>query len=161
MNSPDYDYMRDLEQRYQTAAGVNSRDDYSLFYGPLRRSPFVMINANPGGSPSNYRVVDVMRGEHEYVEGRAGSPTTRNGAEILAAILGSDDPERMRGVQVFNRFFRRSPTVPAAALVRKYMTEAAPFLRELTKHRLTRASGAWMSNSPTGPRGLRAATSSQ
>ena len=90
-----------------------------------------MINANPGGSPTNYRVVDVFQGEHEYIEGRSSGPTTRNGAEILLEIVGSE--KNLRGVQVLNRFFRRSPVRPSKVLENAYMAESKPFLMELIK----------------------------
>lgn len=128
------DYMADLEQRYHSASGLHSRDYYSIFYGPLKPSRLMMINANPGGSPTNYKVVNVLAGEHEYVEGRDSGPTTRNGAEILAALAGTASPEAIRQFQVFNRFFRRSPTAPSASLVESYMHEAAPFLAELISY---------------------------
>jgi uracil-DNA glycosylase len=90
-----------------------------------------MINANPGGTLDNYRVVDVMAGAHEYIEGRASGPTTANGAKILQHIVGSEDPESIRALQVLNRFFRRSPVRPSARLEGEYMAEAQPFLEEL------------------------------
>lgn len=131
MTDKSADYMADLEQRYCKATGLHSRDDYSIFYGPLRPSRLMMLNANPGGSPTNYEVVNVLDGEHEYVEGRDSGPTTRNGAEILAALAGTSAPDAIRRFQVFNRFFRRSRTSPSASLVESYMQEAAPFLAEL------------------------------
>ncbi|MEJ6011512.1 hypothetical protein [Novosphingobium aquae] len=90
-----------------------------------------MINANPGGTPDNYSTVDVMNGAHEYIEGRASGPTTANGAKILHHIIGSEDPETIRGIQVLNRFFRRSPMRPSASREAQYMEEARPFLEEL------------------------------
>lgn len=123
--------MRDIESRYQKASGLQSRDYYSIFYGPLMRSKILMINANPGGSPDNYRVVDVFKGEHEYIEGRSSGPTTRNGAAILLGIVRTD--ENLRGVQVLNRFFRRSPGRPSKSVENAYMAEAKPFLVELIK----------------------------
>jgi uracil-DNA glycosylase len=130
----NYELMRDLERRFQQRSGLQSRDHYSIFYGPLRRSPLLMINANPGGTPQNYKIVDVMRGEHEYIEGRNSGPTTRNGAEMLQHLTGSEDPERIRGTQVLNRFFRRSPLRPAGREERAYMDEARPFLEELIQY---------------------------
>lgn len=126
----DYDLMRDIDRRYQQASGLNSRAFYSIFYGPLRQSKFLMINANPGGSPTSYKIVDVEAGEHEYIEGRNSGQTTRNGAEMLLCISGSSDLESLRGVQVLNRYFRRSPGVEKSS-ERAYMSEARPFLTEL------------------------------
>lgn len=131
MSDLSTEYMADLEQRYRRASGLQSRDHYSIFYGPLRPSRLMMVNANPGGSPTNYKVVRVEAGEHEYVEGRESGPTTRNGAQILAALAGTSAPEAIRQFQVFNRFFRRTPTLPNASLTESYMHEAAPFLAEL------------------------------
>lgn len=126
----NYDLMRDLERRYQQSSGLKSREHYSIFYGPLRPSKFLMMNANPGGSPQSYTIVDVAAGEHEYIEGRNSGPTTRNGAELLHYIASSSDPESIRGVQVLNRYFRRSPGVDKA-VQSQHMVEARPFLQEL------------------------------
>lgn len=130
----NFELMQDLENRFQTHSGMNSRAQYSIFYGPLRRASLLMINANPGGSPDNYAVVDVTSGEHEYIEGRHSGATTRNGAEILQHIVGSDDPESIRSIQVLNRFFRRSPQRPNARDEQAYMAEAQPFLQELIQY---------------------------
>lgn len=127
----ELDVMRDIERRYKAASGLTSRDDYSIFYGPLARSKLLMINANPGGTPDNYHIVDVFAGEHEYIEGRESGPTTRNGAEMLQYIANSADPESIRGVQVLNRFFRRSRQRPDARTESSYMQEARSFLTEL------------------------------
>lgn len=110
----NYELMRDLENRYQQASGLKSRDQYSIFYGPLRPSKLLMINANPGGSPQAYTIVDVAVGEHEYIKGRNSGATTRNGAEMLHYIAGANTPESIRGAQIFNRYFRRSPGVDKA-----------------------------------------------
>jgi hypothetical protein len=126
--------MRDIDCRYQAASGLSSRDHYSIFYGPLRRSKLLMINANPGGTPDNYNVVDVMAGEHEYIEGRASGPTTRNGAEMLQYIANSANLESIRGVQVLNRFFRRSRQRPDVRTETAYMQEARPFLIEMINY---------------------------
>ncbi|TZG25166.1 hypothetical protein [Sphingomonas montanisoli] len=131
MIAANYDLMKDIEARYREASGLGSRDHYSIFYGPLNKSPILMINANPGGSPANYQVVDVLNGQHEYIEGRNSGPTTRNGAEILTAAMGISTLDDIRKVQVLNRFFRRSPMRPSAANEAMYMQEAKPFLREL------------------------------
>lgn len=131
---PNYDLMRDIEQRYKKAAGLPSRDFYSIFYGPLQPSKFLMINANPGGSPTSYRIVNVYAGEHEYIEGRNSGPTTRNAAEILQYVAGSEDPEALRGLQVINRFFRRSPERPSRTIERSYVAEARPFVNELINY---------------------------
>lgn len=130
----NYNLMRDIEDRYRRASGLRSRDFYSIFYGPLRTSKFLMMNANPGGTPQNYKIVDVWAGEHEYIEGRDSGPTTRNGAEILQYIAGSADPSALRGVQVLNRFFRRSPARPSSAVERTFVAEAMPFLAELINY---------------------------
>lgn len=90
-----------------------------------------MINANPGGSPQNYRIVDVMNGEHEYIEGPSSGPTTSNGAAILQHIIGDNNQESLRRIQVLNRFFRRSPTRPSVSIEQLYMKEARPFLEDL------------------------------
>jgi hypothetical protein len=135
MNYPaDYELMRNIEQRFRTKTGIQSRDFYSIFYGPLKPSKFLMINANPGGTPENYKIVDVLAGEHEYIEGRNSGPTTRNGAEILQFIAATDDSEAIRGVQVLNRFFRRSPMRPDSATESKYVAEAKPYLQELINY---------------------------
>lgn len=123
--------MQSIEQRYQSISGLASRDHYSIFYGPLRPSSLLVLNANPGGSPGDYKVVDVMKGEHEYIEGRQSGPTTAKGAEILQHIVGSCRTEDIRGIQVFNRFFRRSRSRPSARLESEYMAEARPYLQEL------------------------------
>lgn len=125
--------MMDIENRYQEATGLRSRDHYSIFYGPLRPSKFLMINANPGGSPDSYTIVDVAAGQHEYIEGRNSGPTTRNAAEMLHYIVGSDDPDSIRGVQILNRYFRRSPGVDHKVQA-QHMSEARPFLRELINY---------------------------
>lgn len=125
------DLMQSIEQRYQSTSGLKSRDHYSIFYGPLRPSNLLVLNANPGGSPDDYKVVDVMKGEHEYIEGRQSGPTTAKGAEILQHLVGSCRPDDIRGIQVFNRFFRRSRLRPSARLESEYMAEARPFLQEL------------------------------
>ncbi len=130
---PNYELMADVDRRFRGSSGLTSRADYSIFYGPLRPSRLLMINANPGGSPDNYRIVDLAAGEHEYIEGRHSGPTTRNGAEILMHIAGSSDSESIRGVQVLNRYFRRSPTVQTK-LQRAHMAEARPFLAELIQY---------------------------
>lgn len=126
----DYELMRAIEKRYQQASGLSSRDYYSIFYGPLRSSKLLMINANPGGSPTSYKIVDVLAGEHEYIEGRNSGKTTHNGAEMLLHIAGTTNPEALRSVQVLNRFFRRSPGVEKVT-ERMFMQEARPFLVEL------------------------------
>jgi hypothetical protein len=126
--------MNDIDRRYRAVSGLESRDDYSIFYGPLQPSKLLMINANPGGTPDNYSIVDVMSGEHEYIEGRFSGPTTRNGAEMLQYIAGSTDPESVRGVQVLNRFFRRSPQRPGVRTEAAYMAEARPFVAELISY---------------------------
>lgn len=128
MNSESYDLMCDIDERYRAASGLKSRAFYSIFYGPLRPCPLLVINANPGGTPTNFRIVDVLSGEHEYIEGRLSGPTTKNGAEILQTIVGSSD---IRSIQVLNRFFRRSPTQPMPGLQKQYALEARPFLAEL------------------------------
>lgn len=130
----DYELMRDIERRYKEDSGLRSRDHFSIFYGPLTQSKLLMINANPGGTPGRYSIVDVMAGEHEYIEGRQSGPTTSNGAYILQQIVGSNDPEAIRGTQVLNRFFRRSPRRPNARTEMTYMIEARPFLCELINH---------------------------
>lgn len=129
----NYDLMRDIDRRYQEVSGLRSRAFYSIFYGPLLPSRLLMINANPGGSPTSYRIVDVEAGEHEYIEGRQSGATTRNGAEMLMHIASSSDPESLRGVQVLNRYFRRSPGVEKSS-ERAHMAEARPFLTELINH---------------------------
>lgn len=126
----NYELMRDIDRRYQDASGLRSRAFYSIFYGPLVPSKLLMINANPGGSPTSYRIVDVEGGEHEYIEGRQSGATTRNGAEMLMHIAGSSDPECLRGVQVLNRYFRRSLGVDKSS-EQAHMAEARPFVREL------------------------------
>lgn len=133
MPEANYELMRDIDERYRRASGLNSRDFYSIFYGPLRPSKFLMINANPGGSPTSYKIVDVHAGEHEYIEGRNSGQTTRNGAEMLMHIAGSTDPRCLRGVQVLNRYFRRSPGVEKSS-EKAYMAEARPFLCELINY---------------------------
>jgi hypothetical protein len=133
-NEPNYALMSDIERRYERVSGLTSRDYYSIFYGPLRQSKLLMINANPGGTPQKYRIVDVMAGQHEYIEGRTSGPTTRNGAEMLMHMAGSDDPEDIRGVQVLNRFFRRSPQRPDSSTEAAFMEEARPFLAELINY---------------------------
>lgn len=130
----ELDLMRDIERRYKAASRLSNRDDYSIFYGPLCRSKLLMINANPGGTPDNYRIVNVMAGEHEYIEGRDSGPTTRNGAEMLQYIANSADPESIRGVQVLNRFFRRSRQRPNVRTEALYMQEARPFLVEMINY---------------------------
>lgn len=134
ISTTNYELMRDVERRFQLASGLMSRDHYSVFYGPLARGGLLVINANPGGTPDNYQVVDVYKGRHEYIEGRNSGPTTRNGAELLQYIVGSDDPESIRGIQVLNRFFRRSPQRPNAREEQVYMAEARPFLEELIQY---------------------------
>lgn len=129
----DYELMRDIEARYNEATGLRDRAYYSIFYGPLRKSKFLMLNANPGGRPDSYQIVDVFAGQHEYIEGRNSGPTTRNGAEILLHICGGTNPEALRGVQVLNRFFRRSPSVEKRTEC-AYMEEARPFLAELIEY---------------------------
>lgn len=129
----NYEMMRDVEDRYQKSSGLKSRDHYSIFYGPLRPCKLLMMNANPGGSPQSYSIVNVAAGEHEYIEGRNSGPTTRNGAEMLQYIAGSSDPESIRGVQVLNRYFRRSPGVDKA-VQSQHMVEARPFLQELINY---------------------------
>jgi uracil-DNA glycosylase len=93
-----------------------------------------MLNANQGGTPDNYRIVNVRQGEHEYIEGRNSSPTTRNGADMLLHIAGSADPESLRPMQVLNRFFRRSPQRPNKRQECAHMDEARPFLEELIQY---------------------------
>lgn len=129
----NYELMADIDQRYQSASGLDSRAYYSIFYGPLLPGRLLMINANPGGNPDNYSMVDVMRGEHEYVEGRGSGNTTKNGSEILECIAGSRDPHRLRQVQVTNRFFRRSRARPSAKTEVSMMHEARPFLMEIIR----------------------------
>jgi hypothetical protein len=129
----NYDLMRDVDSRFRAASGLRSRAHYSIFYGPLRRSRILMINANPGGSPSSYQIVDVEGGEHEYIEGKHSGQTTRNGAEMLMHIAGSSNPESLRGVQVLNRYFRRSPGVDKKS-EQSHMKEARPFLNELLNY---------------------------
>ena len=68
---PNYDLMRGIERRYRQASGLTDRASYSILYGPLASFPVAMINENPGGTPENYKIVNVMAGEHEYVEGRS------------------------------------------------------------------------------------------
>ncbi len=130
----DYGLMRDIDLRFRVASGLSDRADYSIFYGPLMPSRLLVINANPGGTPDNYRIVDVMRGEHEYIEGRASGKTTSNGAEILQCIAGGEGLDNIRKIQVLNRFFRRSALRPSANLEKRYMHEARPFLTELLHH---------------------------
>lgn len=134
MQSPNYEMMADIEARYRAASGMQSRSGYSIFYGPLRRSRLLMVNANPGGTPDKFKIVDVMRGEHEYVEGRNSCATTRNGAEMLHHMVGSVSPNAIRDIQVLNRFFRRSPGRPNLREERTYMAEAQPFLQELIQY---------------------------
>jgi hypothetical protein len=66
----EVEMMKDVDRRYRNASGLASRDHYSIFYGPLAKSKLLMIGANPGGTPSNYNIVDTFAGEHEYIEGR-------------------------------------------------------------------------------------------
>ena len=127
----NFELMRDIDSRYQSASGLTSRAHYSIFYGPLARSGILVMNANPGGTPDNYNIVRVMEGEHEYVEGRHSGPTTRNASELLLNIMDSNDPEDLRKTQVLNRFFRRSPQRPETSTEQAYMAEARPFVAEL------------------------------
>jgi hypothetical protein len=130
----DYALMQDIEDRYKDSTGLRSRDHYSIFYGPLLRSRLLVINANPGGTPENYKIVDVMKGEHEYIEGRASGPTTANGAQILQHIVRNGNPQSLRSIQVLNRFFRRSPQRPNLRTEMEYMAEARPFIAELINY---------------------------
>jgi uracil-DNA glycosylase len=130
----NFDLMRSIEERYRGATGLSDRRFYSIFYGPLRRHPLLMINANPGGTPDNFKIVEVMAGQHEYVEGRQSGPTTRNGAEILQALLESESSETVRQAQVLNRYFRRTAQQPSSELRRQHMDEARPFLAELIQY---------------------------
>lgn len=126
----NYELMRDIEGRYREVTNLSDRSQYSIFYGPLRPSKFLMLNANPGGSPTSYKIVNVEAGEHEYIEGRNSGQTTRNGAEMLMHIANSKNPESLRAVQILNRYFRRSPGVEKRN-ERAYMEEARPFITEL------------------------------
>ncbi|BBK30310.1 hypothetical protein STHU_09440 [Allostella humosa] len=126
----DYERMRDIERRYQAASGLKERRYYSLFYGPLAPFPLAMINENPGGSPDDFKIVDVYAGSHEYVEGRFSGPTTLNASTLLMRLLGGDSHEIVRPVQVFNQHFRRSPGRLGARERRRHVDEARPFVLE-------------------------------
>ncbi|MDP9416073.1 MAG: hypothetical protein M3Q08_18685 [Pseudomonadota bacterium] len=86
---PNYELMRAVDRRYQQHTGLASRAHYSIFYGPLAKNNLLVLNANPGGTPANYKIVDVMSGHHEYIEGRNSGATTANGAKILQYIAGT------------------------------------------------------------------------
>jgi hypothetical protein len=124
-----YDLMRQIEQDYQKETRLNDRKDYSIFYGPLLKSSFAVVDQNPGGNPvpDGYRIVDVMNGQHELVEGRNSGPTTRKQAQLLMRLTRSSTPDGLRKIQKINRYFRRG----AGADKKAGMREAAPYLKRI------------------------------
>lgn len=130
MNEPNYALMRDIEERYQKASGLTDRRYYSLFYGPLVRFPIAVINENPGGSPDNFQIVDVMAGQHELIEGRYSGRTTNKTADLMLRLMDRHEPGALRSLQLFNQHFRRSPGKAPTAERRRFVAEAAPFLLE-------------------------------
>lgn len=132
-------FMRDLDAEYRQTTGLSHRKHYSIFYAPPARSEFLMLNANPGGSPENYSYVDVMSGEHEYIEGLDSGRTTRNTAEILRYILATNDNEALRSIQVSNMAFRRSPSSLTKRQFERDCEEAKPFVAQLVRYVRPRA----------------------
>ena len=124
--------MQRLDAAYREGTGLSDRRYYSMFYVVPARSDFLMLNANPGGSPDNFHIVNVAGGQHEYIEGANSGRTTRNGAELLRYLVGTRDPEGIRHVQVSNISFRRSPDKSRLGLpFSRAVQEAEPFVREL------------------------------
>ena len=122
--------MSEIEKAWKQSTGLTDRSDYSIFYGPLVQSPILVLSANPGGSPDNFKIVDVTRGEHEYIEGYG--PTSQNTGRLLQQALGVTSAEGIRGIPGSNVIWRRSPTLAELKLSPlQAAREAAPHLREI------------------------------
>lgn len=130
--TPAYDLMRQIEQDYKKETGLSDRKDYSIFYGPLVKSSFAIVNQNPGGKPvsGGYEIVDVMNGRHELVEGRGSGRTTQNLARLLMRLTGSNNRDDLRKIQMMNRYFRRGDGADKKAGMR----EAAPYLKRILSY---------------------------
>ena len=124
--------MRLIDSDYRKISGLQHRKHYSIFYSFPRKANFLMLNANPGGTPDNYTYVNVEEQQHEYIEGVGSSKTTQNGARMLRAMVGSAAPDSIRHVQVSNIAFRRSRDRSQLGLpFAKAVREAAPALTKL------------------------------
>lgn len=126
-------FMEQLSAEYEKATGVDGRGDYSAFYGPCLRSPLLVLNANPGGSSDDFKIVRVDEGEHEYIEGHG--KTSQSTGRILQEALNATGPEGIRGVQGSNVIWRRSPNLAKLAMNQLAAArETAPFLARLIEH---------------------------
>ena len=129
MTAASYETMIQIENDYKASTGLTDRKDYSIFYGPLCKSKLVLIDQNPGGTPisGGYKIVDVMKGKHELIEGRSSGRTTEYQAALLMRLLNTHNAEDLRQIQKINRYFRRGTSADKAAGMR----EAAPFVKRI------------------------------
>lgn len=127
-------FIQRIDAEYRAASGLRDRRYYSIFYGIPARSDLLMLNANPGGTPDNFQIVNVAAGEHEYIEGANSGATTRNGAMLLQYLADVGSSEGIRHVQVSNIAFRRSSDKSSAGLpFAEAVREAKPFVEQIIR----------------------------
>lgn len=129
MTEAAYEMMTQIESDYKVSTGLADRKDYSIFYGPLCKSKLVLVDQNPGGTPvaGGYKIVNVMKGQHELIEGRSSGQTTEYQAALLMRLLGTHNPEDLRHIQKINRYFRRGTGADKISGMR----EAAPYVKRI------------------------------
>lgn len=121
-----------LDSDWRAATGLSSRADYSIHYAPLVPCPLMVLGLNPGGSATNYKVVDVDAGQNEYIEGHG--PTAQNIGRLLRLALEAGSPEDIRGIPGSNVIWRRSPNQNSLRMsTRRAAIETAPHLARLMR----------------------------
>lgn len=126
-------FMSSVEQDFRAQTKIQGREDYSAFYAPCVPSPLLVLCTNPGGSADDFRIVDVPKGQHEYIEGHGR--TSQNLGRLLREVLNTSSAEGIRGVQGSNVIWRRSPNLASLRMPKSSAArETAPFLTRVISH---------------------------
>jgi hypothetical protein len=122
-----------LEQRFESAAGLEGRAHYSAVYSLPQQSPVLWINLNPGGTSEDHQILSddqLAQGRHEFFEGN-GKTSVATGSFLRKIFSGQGG--RVRSIQGTNIVWPRSRQ-GSDLDISAHAKITAPFLHELISY---------------------------
>jgi hypothetical protein len=140
------DFMRQLEEDYRLASGLESRRHYKIFYGQVFPAPILTLGLNPGGDPegtsddgTRQKDGSLASASASFFEGMENDVLDCEWREntglrrLLLPLVGQDRDRFRRQVVKTNIAFRRSRRADDIDLTAAQL-EAVPFVDRILAH---------------------------